>query len=128
MMHIYGATPLTVVGLLIIIIFYSFLVVLDFTKKSYLRTFENPGMVLAIEDLEVYAGSYFSEQLNMTMKVWVENARLTAQIVGQISFVLTPVKKDIFNYLPFQAVLEFYPERNELVLIQYGKYMPFIKR
>jgi outer membrane protein assembly factor BamB len=56
-----------------------------------------PALKLSQEDMQPYAGSYRSEQLGMTIKVWVEEDSLKVQGEGQPAFTLGPTGEDTFS-------------------------------
>ncbi len=63
-------------------------------------TFDIPreGVEIAIEipldDLQVYLGSYRSEELNMTVEVLIQNNHLAVDVPGQMVYELYPPDKD----------------------------------
>ena len=59
--------------------------------------------------------------------ITVVDNHLFGQMKGQGVFRVSAVKEDIFNNLTLKVVIEFYPARNELVLIQHGGYFTFVK-
>ena len=83
--------------------------------------------LLSSADLKKYAGIYACEQLMTEIAITVVDNHLFGQMKGQGVFRVSAVKEDIFNNLTLKVVIEFYPARNELVLIQHGGYFTFVK-
>ncbi len=77
--------------------------------------------------MQKYIGSYHNALLKDTMSVWINEGKITARFGKQSSFILTPVKENVFNNLQCRVVMEFFPEKNEFALIQHGLYLVFVK-
>jgi hypothetical protein len=86
-----------------------------------------PG--IPVSDLDIYVGTYSSEDLKMKITVAKNEAgdALVAQATGQEVFPLYFIEKNIFNFSPQGLIMEFKPENNKFVLIKHGGYFPFIK-
>lgn len=125
----FGA-PQTVLlpGICTIIIGVLLLTVLQYTRRSYLAEDSSAHIHLTADQLEKYAGIFYSEQLKRTMTVWVAGEQLKGQLEGQGSFDLAAVKEDVFNCIVYGVVMEFHSEKGELVLIQHGRYLPFSRQ
>ena len=96
------------------------------TKNEYFLP-SSMDSILSSADLEKYAGIYACEQLMTEIAITVVDNHLFGQMKGQGVFRVSAVKEDIFNNLTLKVVIEFYPARNELVLIQHGGYFTFVK-
>ncbi len=125
--HISGSELIMKFGLIIFVVGCACLGVVLQTKNRFFV--DSPAdALLTAADLEKYAGIYACEQLKTSMAVTVVDNHLFGQMKGQGVFRVSAVKEDIFNNLTLKVVIEFYPARNELVLIQHGGYFTFVKQ
>lgn len=84
-------------------------------------------ITLAADELDKYLGVYSSKQLPLTITVSKEGGTLIAQASGQSSFPLEATDKDKFEFEKAGVVIEFNPEKKELVLKQGGGEYLFTK-
>lgn len=70
---------------------------------------------------ELYAGTYGSVDLPITIKIYEEEGSLMAQGSGQASFALNPTEKHVFDYQPAKLEIEFQPFKNTFILKQGGQ-------
>ncbi len=70
---------------------------------------------------ELYAGTYGSDDLPITIKIYEEEGSLMAQGSGQPSFALNPIEKHVFDYQPAKLEIEFKPFENTFILKQGGQ-------
>jgi D-alanyl-D-alanine carboxypeptidase len=74
--------------------------------------------------LKKYCGLYYSEKLNMKLKISSDRSKLNGQADGQSIFLLEPKTKDSFQYFPSGIIIEFNTQTSELILFQNGgKYL-----
>jgi len=125
-MHYSGSEMTMQFGLVVFVVGCACLAVVLSTKNRFFV--DSPAdALLSSADLEKYAGIYACEQLMTEIAITVVDNHLFGQMKGQGVFRLSAVKEDIFNNLTLKVVIEFYPARNELVLIQHGGYFTFVK-
>ena len=79
-----------------------------------------PAIVLESEDLDKYLGIYSSQQLPLKLTITKDNHQLRGQATGQSSFPLEAFKADNFRFTPAGIVIEFLPEKSQLILKQGG--------
>ena len=84
---------------------------------------------LISEELNAYVGIYSNEDLKMKIYVTKNDTAntLNARANDQSAFPLIAIDKNVFNFTEAGLVMEFRPDNNKFVLIQYGGYFPFIK-
>jgi len=75
-----------------------------------------------------YLGDYTSPDIPMGLKIFVKNEQLFAQGKGQPDFPLELVEKDQFRFEKAGITLNFFPEKNEMQLLQNGKTYNFTKK
>jgi len=74
----------------------------------------------ALSDLKSYEGTYFTPMLPIKLKVFVQDSVLLVQGTNQPSFMLTPVKKNVFKRERLKLGIEFKPSESKLILSQGG--------
>ncbi|WP_229221403.1 serine hydrolase domain-containing protein [Dyadobacter endophyticus] len=82
---------------------------------------------LSPEELDLYAGTYASQQIPLKMTITHSNNKLFGQATGQPAFLLTPVKKDVFKFDAAGVMMEFRPKMRELTITQAGQAYLFTK-
>jgi len=82
---------------------------------------------LSSEELDVYLGTYTSEQLPLKITLTKSDKTLIAQATGQSSFPLTCTEKNVFKFAQAGIVLAFEPEKNQMILKQGGGQFLFTK-
>jgi D-alanyl-D-alanine carboxypeptidase len=97
-----------------------------FSKEYTIPTFET-GIILTATDLDKYLGVYTSTQLPLKITITKDNSTLIAQATGQSSFPLDASEKDKFKFDPAGIIMEFEPEKNEMILKQGGGVFLFSK-
>jgi D-alanyl-D-alanine carboxypeptidase len=96
-----------------------------YNKKYEIPTFRNFNVTSA--DLDKYVGVYSSARLPLKITVTKEGNSLMAQATGQSAFPLEATDKDQFKYEQAGVVIQFNPEKNELLLQQGGGQYSFTK-
>ncbi|MBR9921243.1 MAG: serine hydrolase [Bacteroidetes bacterium] len=79
---------------------------------------------LSAKALEKFTGVYASPDFPMDVTVKLDGETLTAQATGQPSFPLESIGETEFQFLPAGIEMEFFPDKDEMVLRQGG--MEFI--
>lgn len=72
------------------------------------------------EDLDRYTGVYSSAQIPLQVTITRKDSTLFAQATGQPAFALEATGKTTFMFEMAGVVVEFYPEKNEMILKQGG--------
>ena len=72
------------------------------------------------KDFALYLGSYSSEQIPLTITIFVENDILYAQGSGQSPFALEAIDKNKFKYDQAGIEIEFVPSKKVMLLRQGG--------
>jgi D-alanyl-D-alanine carboxypeptidase len=98
-----------------------------FNRPYEIPTFKTSTYLVKTEDLDKYLGIYSSQQLPLKITITKNDAVLTAQATGQSSFPLEASEKDKFKFDQAGVVLEFNPEKNEMILKQGGGVFQFTK-
>ncbi|MFM9839991.1 MAG: serine hydrolase domain-containing protein [Cyclobacteriaceae bacterium] len=98
-----------------------------FDRPYSIPTFKTSSYSVKTEDLDKYLGNYSSQQLPLKITITKNDAVLTAQATGQSSFPLDATEKDRFKFEPAGVVLEFNPEKGEMILKQGGGVFQFTK-
>jgi D-alanyl-D-alanine carboxypeptidase len=98
-----------------------------FNRPYVIPTFKASSYSVNTEDLDKYLGIYSSQQLPLKITITKNEAVLTAQATGQSSFPLDATEKDRFKFESAGVVLEFYPEKGEMILKQAGGVFQFTK-
>lgn len=97
-----------------------------YLKRSFsIPTFET--IVVKSEDLDKYTGIYSSADFSLKITVRKENDKLFAQATGQGAFPLESFEKDKFKFDGAGIVLEFLPEKNQMILKQGANTILFTK-
>jgi CubicO group peptidase (beta-lactamase class C family) len=82
---------------------------------------------LSVKDIEMYLGTYASEQIPPKIIISREGNTLLAQATGQPAFPLEPTLKNIFVFEKAGVELEFKPDTEEMLMKQGGKEFLFSK-
>ena len=98
-----------------------------FNRPYAIPTFKTSSYSVKSEDLDTYLGVYSSQQLPLKITITKNDATLTAQATGQSSFPLDAIEKDRFKFEPAGVVLEFNPEKGEMILKQGGGVFQFTR-
>ncbi len=80
------------------------------------------------ELLDLYVGEYVSEQLPIAITISRDGDALVGQATGQPSFPLEATGENRFGFEQAGLVLEFNPEKNEMILFQMGGEFLFTKK
>lgn len=80
------------------------------------------------KELQKYSGEYTSTDIPLGLKIFVKDEVLFAQGTGQTAFPLDYVEKDQFKYEKADLKLTFFPQKNELQMIQRGTTFNFKKK
>lgn len=90
----------------------------------YGKEYEIPNFVsdynIKVKKLHQYAGLYGSDDFPLDLDVKVIHDCLTIQATGQPIAVVTPLRRNTFEYKAAGAVIEFNTKNNELKLTQFG--------
>jgi hypothetical protein len=105
------------------------LIVFLFFPQSKYPVIEVKVIDVAPADLDLYTGTYTSQDLKMKIHVTKNEtgSALLAQATGQGAHPLKAIDKHIFNHHGAGLIMEFRPDNNKFVLIENGGYFPFIK-
>lgn len=79
------------------------------------------------EELDKYLGVYASPQLPLKITITKDKATLIAQATNQPSFPLEAIEKDKFKFDMAGVIMEFNPDKNEMILKQGGGVFVFTK-
>lgn len=82
---------------------------------------------LKAEELDKYIGIYSSEQIPPKITISKESNTLLAQATGQSSFPLEASDINIFKFKQAGVIIEFNPEKKQMILKQGGKEFLFTK-
>jgi len=77
---------------------------------------------------DAYAGTYHSDELPISIKIYEEDDELKAQGEGQPAFTLNPIAKHTFDYKKAGIVLEFDPYEDTMLLKQAGQEFKMAKK
>lgn len=86
-----------------------------------------PTFSLKPEEFDKYLGVYSTTQMPLKITIAKVGRTLTAQATGQQSFPLDPTEKDKFKFDPAGLIMEFNPDKNELILKQGGQNVLFTR-
>ncbi len=79
------------------------------------------------EELNKYLGVYASEEIPLKLTITKENGVLVVQATGQQAFSLQPTGKNKFKTNKANAIFEFNPKENSVILNQGGREIKFMK-
>lgn len=99
-------------------------------SAAYNQPYEIPAFTiiqLTSTDLDKYLGTYTSKGVPLKITITKSGATLVAQATGQPSFELEATAKDTFQFEKAGVVLEFDPDKKEMVLKQRGVTFKFTK-
>lgn len=97
-----------------------------YLKRPFtIPTFE--AIVIKSEDLDKFTGVYSSAEFPLKITVRKDNDKLSAQATGQGAFPLEPFEKYKFKYDAAGIILEFLPEKNQMILKQGANNILFTK-
>ena len=77
--------------------------------------------------LKKYTGDYSSSDIPLGLKIFVKDDHLFAQGKGQPEFPLELVEKDQFKFEQAGIKINFFPDKNQMQLLQNGKTYHFTK-
>ncbi|KQT26208.1 hypothetical protein ASG22_05930 [Chryseobacterium sp. Leaf405] len=80
------------------------------------------------QELQKYSGDYTSADIPLGLKIFVKDETLFAQGTGQTAFPLEYADKDQFKYEKADLKLTFFPQKNELQMLQRGTTFNFKKK
>jgi len=95
------------------------------------KEYEVPEFVsieISEEVLETYTGTYTSPEVPLDLTITRNGTQLIAQGTGQSPFTLDAVSATVFEYKMAGIELEFFPEKNEMILHQGGGSYVFTKQ
>jgi len=75
-----------------------------------------------------YIGTYTSTDISLDLKVFVNDDQLFAQGKGQSEFPLELVQQDQFRFEKAGIQINFFPEKNQMQLLQNGKTYSFTRK
>ena len=91
--------------------------------------FENKSETASYDGkLKKYIGEYTSPDIPLDLKIFVNNDKLFGQGKGQPEFQLELVEKDEFGFEKAGIKINFFPEKNQMQLLQNGKTYNFTKK
>ncbi|MDR6806674.1 CubicO group peptidase (beta-lactamase class C family) [Dyadobacter sp. BE34] len=85
------------------------------------------AMQVSPQEAEPYLGVYESKQIPLKVTISHKDNKLFFQPTGQPTFLLTPVKKDVFKIDAVGLTMEFRPEQKEATITQAGQAFLFTK-
>ena len=100
----------------------------------YNQNFDYPKFETAVANssyngkLKQYVGDYTSPEIPIGLKVFVKDDQLFAQGKGQAEFPLEMLEKNQYRFEKAGITLNFFPEKNEMQLLQNGKTYHFTRR
>lgn len=87
--------------------------------KSY--TIPNFKVIqLKPEDLEIYTGVYTCKKPDMILTITKDGNTLIGQATGQSPFPLEAIEQNKFQFSQAGIIMEFFPDKNEMLLLQGG--------
>lgn len=94
--------------------------------KSY--TIPNFKVIqLKPEELEKYTGVYTCKKPDMKLTITKDGNTLIGQATGQSSFSLEVIEQNKFQFSQAGIIIEFFPDKNEMVLLQGGSSFTFTR-
>jgi len=85
------------------------------------------AMQVSPQEAEQYLGIYESKQIPLKVTISHKDNKLFFQPTGQPTFLLAPVKKDVFKIDSVGLTMEFRPEQKEATITQAGQAFLFTK-
>jgi len=82
---------------------------------------------LTPEELDRYTGVYTCRQPNMKLTITKEGNALIGQAAGQSAFPLESIAQNKFQFSRAGIVMEFFPDKKEMILLQGGVSYTFSK-
>ena len=79
------------------------------------------------EDLARYTGVYTCKQPDMKLTITNEGNALIGQATGQSSFPLEAIEQNKFQFNQAGIIIEFFPDKKEMILLQGGASYKFTK-
>jgi CubicO group peptidase (beta-lactamase class C family) len=79
------------------------------------------------EDLDRYTGVYTCKQPDMKLTITKKGNTLIGQATGQSSFPLEAIEQNKFQFSQAGIIIEFFPDKNEMVLLQGGGSFTFTR-
>ena len=82
---------------------------------------------IAESELQKFAGKYASPGIPVKFNIFIQDNKLMAQATGQGAFPLDAVSGTKFKFDPAGITVEFFPEKNQFVIMQGGEKDTFTK-
>jgi hypothetical protein len=83
---------------------------------------------LSANELKKYEGNYYSEDIKLDFKIFINEGNLFAHLTGQPSFPLEFAEGNTFKYENAGVEIVFSPEKKQLSLLQNGNTLIFNKK
>jgi D-alanyl-D-alanine carboxypeptidase len=96
-------------------------------KRNYTIPDLQPDIDSISPDLYQYIGIYTNPDFPLDITITTDGSFLTAQATNQTSFVLEPYVLHKFKYDPVNLVMEFSPDKNKMILKQFGGVIEFTR-
>ncbi len=93
----------------------------DFEMPSF-KTLEIPEA-----DLQKFVGTYSSKDIPLKINIFIKDKKLMAQATGQSDFPLEATSQTTFKFDRAGIVIEFFPAKNQFVIMQGGTKNIFTK-
>jgi len=93
----------------------------DFEMPSF-KTLEIPENVL-----QRYVGTYSSKDVPLKINIFIEDKKLMAQATGQSAFPLEATSDTRFKFDAAGIIIEFFPAKNQFIIMQSGTKNIFTK-
>ncbi|WP_426278914.1 serine hydrolase domain-containing protein [Chryseobacterium sp. S-02] len=93
----------------------------DFEMPSF-KTMEIPENVL-----QRYVGTYSSKDVPLKINIFIEDKKLMAQATGQSAFPLEATSDTRFKFDAAGIIIEFFPAKNQFIIMQSGTKNIFTK-
>ena len=93
----------------------------DFEIPSF-KTMEIPE-----NELQKYAGTYSSPDIPLKINIFIKDKKLMAQATGQGAFPLEATSNTRFKFDTAGIVVEFFPAKNQFIIMQGGTKNTFTK-
>ncbi|MFN4362769.1 serine hydrolase domain-containing protein [Chryseobacterium hispalense] len=94
------------------------------------KDFEMPGfktMEIPENELQKYTGTYSSPDVPLKINIFIQDKKLMAQATGQGAFPLEATSPTNFTFDMAGIEINFYPEKNQFIIMQGGTKNTFTK-
>ncbi|MDQ0593171.1 D-alanyl-D-alanine carboxypeptidase [Chryseobacterium ginsenosidimutans] len=94
------------------------------------KDFEMPSfktLEISENELQKYVGIYSSKDIPLKINIFIKDKKLMAQATGQGAFPLEATSNTSFKFDTAKIVIDFYPAKNQFVIIQGGTKNTFTK-